>query len=187
MLFFYASFKWAEAVNFIPGKAQVFKNTMKANKQPANAKHSCSPNAKSTHLENEAIERNWAPGSILYPSCFLVQSTLQVLMAMKTLTFNTHCGCGQLFKEVCKKMKEGTVQFLYTSKQISFSLATVPRIWLFLTAPSLWQVLTIFPMPCHSPVTTCEAPAATNAAPSVTAHKSKHIPLNKKKKAKLTV
>lgn len=52
MLIFYASFEWAEAVKSIPGKAQVFKNTKKTNKQPANAKHSCSPNANSTHSEN---------------------------------------------------------------------------------------------------------------------------------------
>lgn len=49
----------------------------------------------------------------------------------------------------------------------------------FLTSSSLWQVLTIFPMPCHSLRTTCETLAATHAAPGVTAHKSKHITVNK--------
>ena len=135
--FSYASFEWAEAVNFILGKPQVFKNSKKTNKQPANAKPSCSPNANSTHSENEAIARNCTPGSILYPSGFLVQSLINTkhlagMTATKTLTCGAHWGCGQLFKEVCKKIKEGTVQLLHTNKQISFTLATIPRIWILL-------------------------------------------------------
>lgn len=57
------------------------------------------------------------------------QSTLQLLMAVRTLAFNAHCGYGQRFKEVHKKMKEGTVQFLHTNKHLI--LANSPPTSLF--------------------------------------------------------
>lgn len=71
-ILFCATFQQAEAVNFILDYPQVFKD---ANKQPTNAKHCCSPNANSSDSENQAIERNGAPGSTLYTSCFLCRAS----------------------------------------------------------------------------------------------------------------
>lgn len=64
----------------------------------------------------------WEAGGVLCVSgqAGQAQSTLQLLMAIRTPAFNVHCGYGQRFKEVHKKMKEGTVQLLHTNKHISF-------------------------------------------------------------------
>lgn len=110
---------------------------------------------------------------ILHPSlcsALQTQSTLQVLIQP-----STHSVHGDNYsKRSARKRRKGLCHsHIQTNK--SHSLQPLSPGSHFSNSSSLWQLF-IFPMLCHSLVKLQQ----WHAAPGVTAHKSTHIPLNKK-------
>lgn len=148
----YASFEEAEAVNFIPGKPQVYKNTKKNQRAACEHKPLLSTKAQSSPLENGALRGAEPQEMLSILHSFIVHSPANIEHSAGAAGHGSsppHTpGWGQLLKESARKWQKGLCSSHIQTNQ-SHSLQPLSPGSDFLNSSSLWQLL-IFPVLCHS-------------------------------------